>query len=109
MGKPFIPKIVSGNALLTGDAVFMSRDGWSGDHTLARVGLTQSEADALLDKAAARAELVVEPYLVDVAVSDEGIPQPLKTREAIRTSGPSVRPDLTVGDGVWLSFDSSQL
>lgn len=109
MAKPFVPKIVSGNALLTGDAVFMGRSGWSGDHTAARVGHTPDDVDALMTAAIKRAAFVVEPYLVDVTVDDAGVPQPLKTREAIRTSGPSVRPDLTVGHDVWLSFDSSQL
>ena len=105
MAKPFVPKIVSGNALLTGDAVFMAPDGWSDDHRSARIATTPAEADALLAEAEARPELVVGPYLVDVLVDEASVPQPVHVRETIRTKGPTIRPDLATGQSVvWLGF-----
>jgi len=100
MAKVFLPKIVAGNALMSGDTVFLGPNAWAADHSAARIAYTPDEADALLNAAEERPELVVGPYLVDVTVDDAGVPQPVHTREAIRMSGPSVRPDLTVGGSI---------
>ena len=94
MAKPFLPKIVSGNALLTGDVVFMAGDGWTTDHHQARIAYTPGESDRLIELAEAQPDQVVGSYLVDVSVDDSGAPQPVHVRETIRARGPSVRPDL---------------
>jgi hypothetical protein len=94
MPKPFTPQIVSANALMEGDVVYLDRaHGWTRDLAEAAVARTDDEALALL-KAAAQPTLVVDPYLADVALDQGQKPRPLHYREVFRTRGPSNRPDL---------------
>jgi sulfite reductase (NADPH) hemoprotein beta-component len=96
MSRNQVPTILTANDLLEGDAVFLGFDGWVRDHRAARVAHDEAEAAALkaigaADKARA---LVVDPYLVEVALGPDGSPTPLRYRELLRTRGPSVRLDL---------------
>jgi hypothetical protein len=94
VSKRFVPKIVSANDLLTGDVVWLGRDGlWTRDLARAAVAEDAETADRLLAEAAGRAHEVVGPFLADVAL-DGPEPRPLHFREVFRTRGPSHRPDL---------------
>lgn len=94
MPKPFAPKIVSANALLEGDVVYLARSGgWTRALAEAAIAETPEAADALLAAADRPAE-VVGPALADVALAPGAAPRPLHYREAFRARGPSHRPDL---------------
>ena len=92
MSRKFTPKVVTANALLEGDAVWLTEDDrWSRD--IAEAELIEDEAHAqirLLD-ATARAAEVVGPYLADAKAGPNG-PEPVHFREAFRTRGPSDYP-----------------
>ena len=89
MTRRFTPKIVTANALLEGDVVYLTADDrWT--RTLAEAELIEDEAHAqirLLD-AEMQHGVVVGAYLADAVASDNG-PQPVHFREAFRASGPS--------------------
>jgi hypothetical protein len=89
MPHGFSPKIITGNALIEGDVIYMTAsDGWTRD---------LAEAELLTDEATARLRLmiaegqpdeVVGPYLADATPGPSG-PEPVHFREAVRRSGPS--------------------
>ena len=85
----FTPKVVTANALLEGDAVWLTPDDrWTRD--IAEAELIQDEAvaeDRLLS-AMTRADEIVGAYLADAAPTEAG-PAPVHFREAFRTRGPS--------------------
>ncbi len=86
--------IVSANDLLIGDVVyFTAAEGWTRDLREAALAETETQAEALLARAALQQNRVVDPYLAEVAL-DGAAPRPLHFREAFRTRGPSHRPDL---------------
>ncbi|KMW56696.1 hypothetical protein AIOL_001651 [Candidatus Rhodobacter oscarellae] len=89
MPKPFSPKVVTANALLEGDVVYLTAgDEWT--RHLHEAELLQDEAQAsqrLLD-AEMRPLEVVGPYLADARASDAG-PRPVHFREEFRAAGPS--------------------
>ena len=87
--RPFTPKVVAANALLEGDAVWLTAD----DRWTRRIG----EAELIEDEAVAedrllyaisQADVVVGAYLVDATEGAHG-PEPTHFREAFRTRGPS--------------------
>ena len=85
----FTPKVITANALLEGDVVYLTEaDTWS--RTLQEAEVLTDEADAqirLID-ASARTGEVVGVYLADVAPDAKG-PKPTHFREAFRMTGPS--------------------
>jgi hypothetical protein len=88
MARPFTPKIVTANALLEGDVIYLSDTGtWV--RTLSEAALfdTQDVAEQRL-AFAAKDGMVVGAYLVD-AVSGENGPEPTHFREDFRRTGPS--------------------
>ena len=89
MPRPFTPKVVTANALLEGDVVYLTEDDrWT--RTLTEAELIEDEAHAqlrLLD-AEMQPDRVVGPYLADVKVGPAG-PEPTHFREAFRSRGPS--------------------
>lgn len=91
--RSFAPKVVTANHLLDGDVVYLTAAGeWVRD--LARAELIEDEAHAqirLLD-AERQKNVVVGPYLADMAPTGHG-PVPTHFREAFRASGPSNRPE----------------
>ncbi|MGU9978786.1 DUF2849 domain-containing protein [Phreatobacter sp. HK31-P] len=94
--KILLPAILLANDLKDGDVVFRSGAGWSRDPAEALVAEDEPAALALEDVAAtalARGE-VVDAYLVDVTLRDDGLPVPNHFRERFKISGPSIRPDL---------------
>ena len=85
-------KVVTGNRLGDGLVVFLTDDGgWSTDIAASRILATPDEvkeAEAY-GKAQHDAQIVVEPYVIDVDVA-EGVPTPMRLRERIRAEGPTV-------------------
>ena len=89
MPKPFTPKVVTANALLEGDVVYMTADAqWT--RALHEAELIEDEETARLRLliAEGQPELVVGAYLADAAPSPDG-PQPVHFREDFRRTGPS--------------------
>jgi hypothetical protein len=90
--KIFVIKAVTANDAANGLVVFRTPDGsWSHDIAAASVAETEDAADTLLVAASQDAvdNLVIDPYLIDVARED-GTIRALKFREAIRAEGPTV-------------------
>lgn len=89
-----MPKVVIANTLADGFVAFLSANGeWSRDIAASTVAHTEAEAEQLLEQAtaAARANVVIDPYLIDVELSgDAAMPRPSEYREYIRAFGPSV-------------------
>jgi hypothetical protein len=89
MPKSFAPSVLTANALLEGDVVYLTKkDGWT--RALSDAAVLTDEADAQLRviEATARADEVVGVYLAEVKITDDG-PQPTHFREDFRRTGPS--------------------
>lgn len=85
----FTPKVVTANALLEGDVVYLTaQDTWSRRLTDAEVLTDEADAQVRLIDASARTAEVVGVYLADVNQTDAG-PKPAHFREDFRTRGPS--------------------
>ena len=92
MSRQFTPKVITANALLEGDAVWLTADDrWT--RRMAEAELIEDEARAELRVrvAAAQASVVVGAYLADARHGPDG-PEPIHFREAFRTRGPSNYP-----------------
>jgi sulfite reductase (NADPH) hemoprotein beta-component len=82
-----ILQVLTANRLLDGDVVFWSGADWVeafGDARLFQPG----EGDASLTDAKALTTVLIDPYLIDVTLSD-GLPAPVSYRERIRALGPT--------------------
>jgi hypothetical protein len=89
--KTMNDQIVTANRLRDGRVVFLTQDGeWSARVADSRPA-SGAAADLLLSVAqiAADARIVVNPYLIDVAVAG-GSPWPVLARERIRATGPTI-------------------
>ncbi len=93
---PALPAILMANDLLDGDVLFLGPSAWERSHGKAQIAHGASEAEALLARAARdfKANVIVDPYLVQVAISADGEPVPVHYRERMRTLGPTTRLDL---------------
>lgn len=88
MSRAFTPKILTANALLEGDVVYLKGDdGWSRDLDEAEVLEDEAHAQIRLLEASAD-PAIVGVYLADVTVHAHGI-KPAHFREAFRARGPS--------------------
>lgn len=90
-------KSVTANRLSDGIVVYFTPDGgWSERVGEAAWAEDKEGQQTLLEQgqAAADAHIVVDPYLFDVAVGDDGRPRPTRNREVIRSLGPTNRTDL---------------
>ncbi|GGW21609.1 hypothetical protein GCM10011452_02990 [Gemmobacter lanyuensis] len=85
----FTPKVVTANALLEGDVVYLTADNrWSRVHEEAEL-ITEAEyGDQRLAFAAAQKNVIVGAYLADAKAGQNG-PEPTHFREVFRTRGPS--------------------
>jgi hypothetical protein len=96
--RPPLPVFLNANNLLEGDVVFWGKSSrgehWVRDHRLAIVANTTEEADRLdaMGQAELQNNTVVDVYLVDVVLDEQGIAQPKHYRERIKTLGPSIHP-----------------
>ena len=88
MAKPFTPKVITANALLEGDVIYMSTTGWTRDLAQADVLTDEADADLRMIEASAQSDDVVGVYLAEVTVQD-GVPHPTHFREDFRARGPS--------------------
>ncbi len=89
MPRPFTPKIVTANALLEGDVVYLTADDrWS--RRLGEAELIEDEAHAQIRLLEAQAQhsRIVGAYLADVLKGPDG-PEPAHFREGFRARGPS--------------------
>lgn len=89
MPRAFTPKVVTANALLEGDVVYLTADDqWTRDLKQAELITDEAVADLRLLEAERRAAEVVGPYLADMVAGDGG-PEPTHFREDFRRKGPS--------------------
>jgi Protein of unknown function (DUF2849) len=87
--RPFSPKVVTANALIEGDAVWLTEDDrWSRDFRDAELIDDEAVAEDRLIFAIQQSGEVVGAYLADARTSERG-PEPTHFREAFRTRGPS--------------------
>lgn len=90
-----MPQVLTANGLQVGEVVYWNTaKGWVSYLPEAEI-LSDEKAEQALKRAAewVQRREVVAPYLFEVRI-ENGIAVPLKTREAIRAAGPSVRLDL---------------
>ena len=87
-------KALTANRLDDGAVVYWDGAGWTPDISMA--ALLGAEADRALAEALGAETLIVGPYLLDMAAP--GAPDPrVRTREAIRANGPTVRTEFRAG------------
>lgn len=92
MPTSFSPKVITANALLSGDVVYLTAGNtWSPRLSEADVLSDEADAQIRLIEASARVSEVVGVYLADVAPAADG-PRPTHFREAFRMRGPSNYP-----------------
>lgn len=90
MARAFTPKVVTANALIEGDVVYLTETGdWTRD--LVEAALLTDEADAQLRQLEAEQQVgtVVGVYLADAVADTSGRPEPTHFREDFRRTGPS--------------------
>ena len=87
------PKVLTGNRLRDGRTVYYTGAAWSPYVADAKIARSPSEVEGLSRIGAAA---FANHQIVDIAVVDvsEAEPTPLRLRELIRATGPTVRPDL---------------
>jgi hypothetical protein len=89
MAQSFTPKVVTANALLEGDVVYLTEDDrWSRHHRDAELIEDEAHAQMRLLHAAAQRGTIAGAYLADAKRGPDG-PEPTHFREAFRTRGPS--------------------
>ena len=89
MSRAFTPKIVTANALLEGDVIYLTDEGdWT--RRIEEAVLLEDEADAQLRliEASQQTGTVVGAYLADAKPGISG-PEPTHFREEFRRTGPS--------------------
>ena len=92
MSRPFTPKIVTANALIEGDVVYLTEDGhWSREHTEAELIEDEAHGDIRLLLAQSQGTSVVGAYLAEARPGPNG-PAPVHFRDAFRSRGPSNLP-----------------
>lgn len=87
-----MPQVLTANDLPTGDVIYWTGTGWTADVRHALI-ITDAAAAEEVGKKEVAARRVIEPYLIEVALKD-GAPWPVRYREIVRATGPSVRLDL---------------
>ncbi|WP_204113987.1 DUF2849 domain-containing protein [Shimia biformata] len=90
MARAFTPKVVTANALIEGDVIYLTEDGqWTRE--LSEAALLTDEADAQLRLLEAEQQqgAIVGAYLADAVAGPDGRPAPTHFREEFRRTGPS--------------------
>jgi hypothetical protein len=83
--------VISANFTDSGAPAYLAADGkWVREFQRSATIETESERDALLNRALEQERLVCDPYFFDVRV-EGGVIDPISTRERIRADGPTVR------------------
>ena len=89
MPHTFTPKVITANALLEGDAVWLTEsDTWTRDMHAAEFITDEAHAELRLLEAQSRMDEIAGAYLTDAKQSPDG-PVPVHFREEFRTRGPS--------------------
>ena len=89
MPHDFTPKVITANALIEGDVVYLTaNDDWTRDLAHAEVLTDEADAQLRLLLAEGQPNVVVGVYLADVSQGPDG-PQPTHFREDFRATGPS--------------------
>lgn len=89
MPKAFTPKVITANALLEGDVVYLTKDDrWTRDLREAALLTDEADAELRLLQAEAQTGVVVGAYLAEMTPGADG-PEPTHFREAFRRKGPS--------------------
>ncbi|WP_375265033.1 DUF2849 domain-containing protein [Planktotalea sp.] len=89
MPRSFTPKVITANALLEGDVVYLTNaDTWTRNLSDAVLLTDEADAELRLLQAAAQTGDVVGAYLADMQSGPDG-PEPTHFREAFRRKGPS--------------------
>ncbi|TCS67365.1 DUF2849 domain-containing protein [Primorskyibacter sedentarius] len=89
MSRIFTPKVITANALIEGDVIYLAADdSWTRELTEAEVLTDEAHAQLRLLEAESRQAEVVGAYLADVKPSVTG-PEPTHFREEFRRTGPS--------------------
>ncbi|KMK66877.1 DUF2849 domain-containing protein [Puniceibacterium sp. IMCC21224] len=89
MPRDFTPKVVTANALLEGDVIYLAEnDQWTRHLAEAEVITDEAVAQIRLLDAQSRSAEAVGVYLADVSADASG-PQPTHFREEFRRTGPS--------------------
>lgn len=92
MSRPFTPKVVTANALIEGDTIWLTEDDeWTRDMAEAELIEDEAHGQLRLLHALSQADVAVGAYLSDAAVGYAG-PVPVHFRETFRTRGPSNYP-----------------
>ncbi|KPQ06850.1 MAG: Protein of unknown function (DUF2849) [Rhodobacteraceae bacterium HLUCCA12] len=92
MSRRFTPSVITANALLSGEVVWLCADGqWSPDPRAAALFTDADLAQDRLAWAQGQAQAVVGPYLAGAKSGPDG-PEPVHFREAFRRRGPSNYP-----------------
>ena len=90
-GKNAVLHIVSANDLLTGEVRYLSDYGeWSPQLTTARLLADNGAAVSLLEEVEHQTNVVTDAYMIEVTLNEQGILTPVRLREIIRSSGPTV-------------------
>ena len=85
----FTPKVVTANALIEGDVVYLTADErWSRRHEEAELIEDEAHGQLRLLHAMGQGNVVVGAYLADAKAGPNG-PEPIHFREVFRTRGPS--------------------
>ncbi|RDD62935.1 DUF2849 domain-containing protein [Ferruginivarius sediminum] len=90
-------KSVTANRLSDGTVVYLTPGGgWSEYVREADWREDKEEQQALLERGEADVarSIVLDAYLIDVAIGEDGTPWPTRNREVIRSLGPTTRLDL---------------
>ena len=88
MSKPFPPSVITANALLSGEVVYLRGGAWVSDIVQAEVLVDEADADIRLLEASAQVAQVVGVYLAPVETAN-GTIETTHFREAFRATGPS--------------------
>lgn len=89
MSRAFTPKVVTANALLEGDAIWLTEENtWTRDIHKAELITDEAHGDLRLLEAQAHADAIAGAYLADAKQGEDG-PEPVHFREEFRTRGPS--------------------
>ncbi|HMK88810.1 MAG TPA: DUF2849 domain-containing protein [Methylocystis sp.] len=96
MAQATHPQILFASDLRRGETLLLGESGWVRDPRRALVARDAASGADLLRRGEAdlAKNRVVDVYLADVEVGEDGVPSPLHYREKRRLAGPSVRPDL---------------
>ncbi|WP_116598719.1 DUF2849 domain-containing protein [Primorskyibacter marinus] len=89
MPRIYTPKVVTANALIEGDVIYLTaNDSWTRDLSSAEILTDEAHAQLRLLEADSRQAEAVGAYLADVKPGKTG-PEPTHFREDFRRTGPS--------------------